>query len=413
MSKKRTLEEAEHDEDLEVQEEEVELDPEHEEDQEEHEEDEEEDEEEEEEEDDDEEEEEEGEDEEGKKKSEKPAKAKRGRKPLPVFPSVISDEGKSYEVIDDEYNLTEDEDGEKKIDKNGKLQGGRQFRVRSFTVKGKGDKLFMLSTEPARCVGFRDSYLLFQKHKLLHKYVITQDEKFDLIDRDIIPHSYKGRVIGLVTARSIFREFGAKIIVGGKYIIDDYYPERVRKLGLVKEGELAEPDDVNNKSFNQNQYVAWHGASNVYHQSTAAPPVYQAPYESLELKSMKVLRSTTHINEENWMFKHSEATTIFNQTLNVKRQTNLQRGFKDIYTGLTFIPASTQSSRVKYIKIVDPNDENTTPKHKLIYETKIKANNIAKITGLAAVPKELFEDVVDEETRNAILEQQRLERTQF
>jgi len=32
--------------------------------------------------------------------------------------------------------------------------------------------LYMLSTEPARCIGFRDSYLFFQKHKLLYKIII-------------------------------------------------------------------------------------------------------------------------------------------------------------------------------------------------------------------------------------------------
>jgi chromatin structure-remodeling complex protein RSC7 len=220
----------------------------------------------------------------------------------------------------------------------------------------------------------------------------------------------------LVTARSIFREFGAKVVVGGKYVIDDYYPERIRKFGLVKEGELAQPDDLSlgNKSYNQNQYVAWHGASNVYHQSGSNAPVYHQPqFESLELKSMKALRSTNYINEENWMHKHAEASSSFNQGLNLKRQDNLQRGFKDVYTGLTFIPNLTQPQHVKFTKVVDSNATDNGKRHRLIYETNISSNNLVKRTGLSSVPLKIFEDCVDEQTLKAILEQQRLEQTQF
>ena len=102
------------------------------------------------------------------------------------------------------FDLPEDIEGEEKVDKNGHLKGGRDYRVRVFTVMNRGKRLYMLSTEPARCCGFRDSYLFFTKHLQLHKVIVDEDEKRDLIDRDIIPHSYKGRSIGVVTARSVF-----------------------------------------------------------------------------------------------------------------------------------------------------------------------------------------------------------------
>ena len=63
-----------------------------------------------------------------------------------------------------------------------------------------------------------------------------------MIDRELIPHSYKGPAIGIVTARSVFREFGAQIIVGGKRIIDDYEVAKLKAEGAV-EGELADPND--------------------------------------------------------------------------------------------------------------------------------------------------------------------------
>ena len=90
------------------------------------------------------------------------------------------------DVINDEVDLPEDEEGEKKVDKMGNLQGGRDYRVRIFTIKGRGDRQYMLSTEPARCCGFRDSYLFFTKHMQLYKIIIDDAEKRDLIDREII-----------------------------------------------------------------------------------------------------------------------------------------------------------------------------------------------------------------------------------
>lgn len=225
--------------------------------------------------------------------------ARRGG-PSHVTQQPIDKEGNLVDVVDDEVALPEDEEGEKKVDKLGHLQGDREYRCRTFTVLGRGERLYMLSTEPARCVGFRDSYLFFNKHKRLYKIIINDEEKRDMIDRELIPHSYKGRAIGIVTARSVFREFGAQIIVGGKRIIDDYEVKKLKEEGAV-EGELADPSDILPKEgepYNKNQYVAWHGASSVYH--TGAPTVpLQAGKIGLPSKR-KVA-----VNDMNWMLEHA------------------------------------------------------------------------------------------------------------
>lgn len=224
-----------------------------------------------------------------------------GRKGGPAAPKaeqVIDQEGTVAEIANDECVLPEDPEGETKVDKLGNLQGGRDYRCRTFTVTGRGDRLYMLSTEPARCVGFRDSYLFFTKHRKLYKIIVDDDEKRDMIERDIIPHSYKGRSIGIVTARSVFREFGARIIVGGKRIIDDYNVAQARADGAV-EGQLADPDDhfVEGEPYNKNQYVAWHGASAVYHTNVPSVPI---PNGKIESKKRKV-----NVNDMNWMLEHA------------------------------------------------------------------------------------------------------------
>lgn len=335
-------------------------------------------------------------------------KGRRGRKPA-IAPegSLMTESGRVLKVVDDEYDLSEDEEGEAKITKEGVLQGNRQFRVRTFRVKGKGNRLYMLSTEPARCMGFRDSYLLFQKHRLLYKVVLSQEEKYDLIDRDLIPHSYKGRVIGLVTARSVFREFGAKLIVGGKWITDDYYSTKLRELGRVEEGSIADPTDVlpaDGQPYNMNQFVAWHGASQIYTVGTTPQPAY---HENLELASVKVLKQTGNMNEETWMFQHAASVRDFERALTQGRMI-IQRGLRDSYTGLTFVPQATQPTDVAYLKVDDTRMNNR--KRKLTYETCVQIDGFKRKTGLKNVPLELFEDCVDEETKKAILEQQQYEK---
>lgn len=213
----------------------------------------------------------------------------------------LDNEGNMANVKDDEVELPEDPEGETKVDKNGQLQDGREYRVRVFTISGKGDRLYMLSTEPARCIGFRDSYLFFQKHRTLFKVILAEDSKRDLIDRDVIPHSYKGRSIGVVTARSVFREFGARIVIGGKKVVDDYKVAEARANGDV-EGELAVPEDRipvgAGDAYDRNQYVAWHGASNVYHSGQPSVPLQGG--KAVDVKKRKVM-----VTGANWMLEHA------------------------------------------------------------------------------------------------------------
>lgn len=220
--------------------------------------------------------------------------------PSHVTQVPVDKEGNMAAVKDDEVQLPPDPEGEEKVDANGHLKGGREYRVRTFSIEGKGDRLYMLSTEPARCIGFRDSYLFFQKHKQLYKIILAEEAKKDLIERGLIPHSYKGRAIGVVTARSVFREFGARIIIGGKRIIDDYQAAAARANGDV-EGELANPEDDlpgGGEEYDKNKFVAWHGASAVYH--TGAPSVPIVNGKAVEGKKRKII-----VTGANWMFEHA------------------------------------------------------------------------------------------------------------
>ena len=92
----------------------------------------------------------------------------------------------------------------------------------------------MLAIECARLLGYRDSYMLFNKNRSLHKINATQAEKDVLIYQAILPSSVRSRPITIVTAKSMFRQFGARVIRDGKRVQDDYWEARARKQGFTE-----------------------------------------------------------------------------------------------------------------------------------------------------------------------------------
>jgi len=296
---------------------------------------------------------------------------------------IVDKDGNTVEVNNDELDLPEDAEGETKVDKWGNLSGSREYRVRLFKVLGRGDRMYMLSTEPARCMGFRDSYLFFARHTKLFKVVLDDEEKRDMIDREIIPHSYKGRAITVVTARSVFREFGAKIIIGGRKVTDDYYATEARERGDI-EGELAAPDDKlpsEKKTYNKNQYVAWHGASSVYHNN--------APSAPLLLPGGK---RKTNINMGNWMFEHARAASVFNSQLATQRRKTLN-GVYDTHTNLMCYPRIMQPTHARW-EFVPPESPTSSRIRKLdmLEESKVSGTAFTTSEG-PANPEEMNNDL--------------------
>ena len=133
-----------------------------------------------------------------------------------------------------------DEAGESKITHNGHPANGRGYRMRTFLVPYRGKKLFMLATECARVLGYQDFYLLFHKNRSLYKIIATQVEKDDLVHKGIIPRACRLEEFAIVTARSIFRQFGSRAIVNGQRVRDDYWENKARKQGFTEEDSAGE-----------------------------------------------------------------------------------------------------------------------------------------------------------------------------
>ncbi|MCJ1450420.1 hypothetical protein MMC28_000751 [Mycoblastus sanguinarius] len=155
---------------------------------------------------------------------------------LKALPTVRDHTTDQLTYEGDEYVPREyDEAGEKKVSPTGQPLGGREFKIRIFLVAHRGEKLFMLATECARVLGYRDSYLLFNKNRSLHKIIATQQEKDELIHQEILPYSYRSRQIAIVTAKSMFRQFGARVIADGRRVRDDYWEAKAIKQGFTEE----------------------------------------------------------------------------------------------------------------------------------------------------------------------------------
>lgn len=170
-----------------------------------------------------------------------PPKSTPTKSTLKALPTVRDHTTDQLLPSGDEYMPREiDEAGEKKVMPNGQLLGGREYRCRIFHVPHRKDKLFMLATECARVLGYRDSYLLFNKNRSLYKIIANQEEKDDLVSQEILPFSYRSRQIAIVTARSMFRQFGSRVIVNGRRVRDDYWETKARKQGFTEADPAGE-----------------------------------------------------------------------------------------------------------------------------------------------------------------------------
>ena len=160
----------------------------------------------------------------------------RTKNPIKAMPTLQDHTTSNLNHEQDEFIPSDyDESGEKKVSALGELSGGRVYNIRTFSIAHRGKKQFMLATECARALGYRDSYLLFNKNRSLHKIIATPQEKEDLITQEILPYSYRSRQVAIVTAKSMFRQFGARVIGGGRRVRDDYWEAKAIKRGFTEE----------------------------------------------------------------------------------------------------------------------------------------------------------------------------------
>ncbi|KAF8979820.1 hypothetical protein BGZ46_005000 [Entomortierella lignicola] len=239
-----------------------------------------------------------------------------------------------------------DETGETKITKDGELLGGRQYKCRSFKLPDRGDRIYMLSMDPARVLGFRDSYLFFLRNPQLVRVNTTVEERQWMIENGMLMANFKSKLIAVVTARSIFKSFGARIIKNGRSRVDDYYESNPTEEDAVDESE----GDAASRMGDDNSGANGNGTQ------------HEGTFGSAKRKLMHD-ESTRHITDLNWQYESAMAVRALNSRLKELRKENPK--FLDPHTNIEQVPLLLQPTRCQ-VKATSVGLDNQAPAANLV-----------------------------------------------
>ncbi|KAL1745944.1 chromatin remodelling complex Rsc7/Swp82 subunit-domain-containing protein [Schizophyllum fasciatum] len=254
----------------------------------------------------------------------------------PARTAVVN--GQVYTIEGDELVTEDDPAGETKIDRNGVLLGGRQFKANTFVIPSRHpSRMYMLAIDAARTSGFRDSLTYFRRNALAHKLTATQAEKDYLIGAGKLGAHLKTRSVTLVTARSAYKLHGARTVVGGRWVVDDYYEARATAEAAAK--GLAPGDPVADPSAPAHAGGAHHtddtsagqgggGGGGIY--KTGGPTTLfggpgLGPFSDGPLNAVrKSLLTRDGVTEENWMALAAARTRAMDDEWRRRREENVR-----------------------------------------------------------------------------------------
>ncbi|KAI9463965.1 chromatin remodelling complex Rsc7/Swp82 subunit-domain-containing protein [Lactarius psammicola] len=238
-------------------------------------------------------------------------------------------QGKVYVIEGDEFVTEDDPKGDTKMDRNGNLLGGacvRRFKAQTFNLPNRHpERMYMLAIDAARTSGFRDSLYYFRRNPLAHKLNATQPEKEYLIEIGKLGSHLRTRSVTLITARSAFKLHGAKTLIDGRWVVDDYYEDKVladiTEKGLKPGdlvGELADPNAPSAAALaaaelaNAQKGDRAGGMQGIYRAggpTTLFGSAGWGPYSDGPLNAVrKSLLNRDGLNEENWMLVAAQRT---------------------------------------------------------------------------------------------------------
>lgn len=202
----------------------------------------------------------------------------------------------------------------------------REYRVPTFKLPTRDETLFMFSKDPAALLGFRDSFVFLKKNVKLLKVHIDNVEKGYLVDSNLLRSTFRTREISVVTARSVFKEFGHRIVKKGRKGRDDYYYTEEIDYGEDEHSEEEQPvKEVIEKPVPASSFlpqVVTIGRNNLSHKPTA---------------------QDTIVTELNWMHNAAVSARQFNTSLFSYRRANPSN--YDLLTNVYQIPENKQTLR--------------------------------------------------------------------
>lgn len=227
---------------------------------------------------------------------------------------------------------------------------GREYKVPTFTLPRYGQQLLMLAMEPTKLLGYRDSYLFFHKHPTLKRVRINDEEKAMLKGMGMLVQWFKHRDVAVVTARSVFKCFGSKIVKRGRRIRDDYYETEHPEERLTKHS-------THERNFRKQSSVDAFASTPTH--ADDEEEEYDNSRKSLIAKTARSegYSSNAPLTNQTWMHHAALAARGFNAQLHERRAA--KPTFYDIHTNINQVPASYQSKSCKFEFVKDTNSTAT------------------------------------------------------
>lgn len=259
---------------------------------------------------------------------------------------------------------------------------GREYKVPTFTLPSHGEQLLMLAMEPTKVLGYRDSYLFFHKHPSLKRVRINDEEKYMLKEMGILVQWFKHRDVAVVTARSVFKCFGSKMVKRGRRIRDDYYENEHPEERLSK--QTAQERNLRKQSSNDAAFAV-----------TSANADEEEEEHDNSRKSLiaKTARSEGYsskapLTNQTWMHHAALAARGFNAQLHERRAA--KPTFYDIHSNINQVPASYQSRSCKF----EFTKENSSAMPLIEFEPSTKSTSTSTINS-APLYRGIGKDLLD------------------
>ncbi|ORX61632.1 hypothetical protein DM01DRAFT_1380486 [Hesseltinella vesiculosa] len=250
-----------------------------------------------------------------------------------------------------------DETGEAKVNPEGHLLEGREYRVPTFELPSRGRQLFMFSKDPAALLGFRDSFVFVKKNPTLIKIYMTDEEKRHLIANNKMRATFRTRDISVVTARSVYKVFGHRVVKKGRRGRDDYYytgeyddepevdseEENKEKLAGLQTSATALPAGANTTLHaGHHAFVTANLLANPLASSSTLIPSDNDQSHSNLVTPVSLAHTLEPLDKRNWLHHAAVSARDFSAQLSAYRQNHPT--FFDLHTNVYQIPSSRQYS---------------------------------------------------------------------
>lgn len=210
----------------------------------------------------------------------------------------------------------------------------------------------MLAMEPAKILGFRDSHIFFNKNPSLERVRLTEEEKDILVERGMVLSWFRHRDVAVVTARSVFKRFGAKIIKKGKRCRDDYYEAKAREQGFTGESTMVEKKSELMALKTMEELFAAdylddslnHSRRSILNNNNSSK---SNTYEDDDASSDTDYTTTATLTDLTWIHYAALGARGFNSQLRHCR--DRKSTFYDPHTNINQVPVSTQARKCEWI----------------------------------------------------------------